>query len=316
MVPGELTSVDPFAGTPYRGLARIGRGGMGEVWEVAPAVGPTGRMRLAAKLLTTEVSRESLDRFKLEVKIAARLRGPHVVPALDAGVTSGARAYYVMECLSGETLRQRVDRRGPLPVFEAVELVRQALRGLAPAHALGVVHRDLKLDNLFVVAGRLGRPLVKVLDFGVAKVLGGSPQTPTAPMVPTATGVLVGTPRFAAPEQILGEPVDPRADLYAIGLVLHHLLLGRGPFDDARGLVELARAQVERQVRPPSLERPDVPRALDAIVLRALSTRPEERPPTAAAFVEALDHAAPTRWLSTLAAGALVRKLLLWRCGA
>lgn len=313
MVP---TAADPFAGTPYRGLARIGRGGMGEVWEVAPAVGRPGATRMAAKLLTTEVSCESLDRFKLEVKIAGRLRGPHVVSAMDAGVTPGGRAYYVMECLSGETLRERLARRGPLPVTEAVELVTQALRGLAEAHALGVVHRDLKLDNLFVVPGRRGRPLVKVLDFGVAKVVGGHARTPTAPMVPTATGVLLGTPRFAAPEQILGEPVEPRTDLYAMGLVLHHLLVGHGPFDDARGLVELARAQVERQVPPPSLERPEVPRGLDAIVLRALSTRPEGRPPTAESFIDALGRVA-SGWRAIVPGSrALVRKLLLWLRGA
>src|SRR5690606_36943766 len=138
--------------------------------------------------------------------------------------TPKGRPFFVMEYLPGRSLSDEVEARGGfLPVAEAIEVSRQALAGLGHAHAAGLVHRDMKLDNLFVVDPSTtgGKTLVKILDFGVAKVVGGAGDAPSPLMVPTGTGVVVGTPRFFAPEQARGQKLDHRADIYAMGLVVY-----------------------------------------------------------------------------------------------
>lgn len=273
---------DPLDGSEkYRVLRELGRGGMGEVF-LGEHIGLG--TRVVIKLLHLELSGKSalVDRMRLEAQACARLSHPNVVRVTDFDRTPKGRPFFVMEYLPGRSLSEEVEARGGfLPVAEAIDVTRQALAGLAHAHAAGLVHRDMKLDNLFVVDPSTlgGRTLIKILDFGVAKVMqGASGDAPSPLMVPTGTGVVVGTPRFFAPEQARGQRLDHRADIYAMGLVLYSLVAGRGPFDDAKNITEMARAHVLTAPEPPSrFARQAIPPALDAAVLRAVAKRPEDR---------------------------------------
>lgn len=273
---------DPLDGTgKYRALQELGRGGMGEVFLAEHiALGS----RVVVKLLHAELSSKNtlVDRMRIEAQACARLNHPNIVRVTDFDRTPSGRPYFVMEYLPGKALGDLVKERGGfLPVAEAVDVVLQSLEGLSAAHAQGLVHRDIKLDNLFVceAAAPGAKPLVKILDFGVAKVLDGAgSDAPAQLAVPTGTGVVVGTPRFFAPEQARGKPLDARADIYAMGLVLYSLLAGRGPFDEAKNITEMAKAHVFKAPEPPShFAKQAIPDKLDAIVLRAIAKKPEQR---------------------------------------
>lgn len=288
---------DPLEGSnKYRAISELGRGGMGEVF-----LGEHTSLgnKVVIKLLHAELSGKSnlVDRMRLEAQACARLNHPNIVRVTDFDRTPSGRPFFVMEYLPGRALSDEVEALGgSLPVAKALDFVIQALDGLAVAHAQGLVHRDIKLDNLFVCAPGTQpgvEQLVKILDFGVAKVLdtqGASGSDGPAPlMVPTGTGVVVGTPRFFAPEQARGKPLDHRADIYAMGLVLYTLVAGRGPFDDATTILEMAKAHVMTPPPPPShFARQPVPPELDQAVLRAVAKQPEERFQSAAEFAEAL----------------------------
>lgn len=284
---------DPLVSTHYRSLAVIGRGGMGEVLE---AVHVRLGVLVAVKVIHAGYASHCglMDRMRIEAQTLAALRHPNLPIVSDYGTTADGRAYFVMERLHGRTLKDELSARGFIPCMEALETTQQVLHGLAAAHEVGVVHRDVKPDNLFLCdpVGR-GRRMVKVLDFGVAKVLGGRKGAPAPPILPTEEGVVVGTLRYFSPEQMLGRPVDERTDIFATGIVLYQLLTGRRPFEDVRGRVELAMAVVAGTPEPPSrwAQQP-IPRELDAAVLRALAVRPADRYPNAAAFAEALGRIA------------------------
>src|SRR5690606_3770089 len=274
---------DPLDGSEkYRAIQELGRGGMGEVF-LCEHVGLGSKV--VVKLLHAELSDKSalVDRMRLEAQALARLNQPNIVRVTDFDRTPTGRPFFVMEFLPGRSLADLVaERGGVLPVPEAVNMVRQALAGLGAAHQAGMVHRDIKLDNLFVAdaTGHDGqvRPTIKILDFGVAKVLAPTGDAPAPLAVPTKTGMVVGTPLFFAPEQARGQKLDHRADIYAMGLVLYNLLAGRGPFDDAANITEMARAHVFKVPDPPSRLAPQpVSAELDAIVLRAVQKKPEDR---------------------------------------
>ena len=287
---------DPLAGTHYRTVAVLGQGGMGEVLEAEhPGLG----IRVAVKVIHARLSHHLglIDRMRLEVQTLAALRHPSLPTVSDAGTTADGRAYFVMERLHGRNLKDEVSARGYLPVAEALEYMQQALHGLAAAHQAGVIHRDVKPENLFLCdAGHEGPRRLKVLDFGVAKVLGGRIGAPAPPILPTEEGIIVGTPRYFSPEQMLGCPIDERTDIFAAGIVLYKLLTGRRPFDNVQGRTELALALVAGSPEPPShwSAQPISPE-LDAVVLRALAVSPSERFPTAKAFAEALGRIAAGR---------------------
>jgi serine/threonine protein kinase len=212
----------PRAVGPYRILGKLGAGAMGRVF----CAERDGR-RVALKLLRQEHlrSRTLLDRFFREARAVSRIQHPHIVEVLEVGEERGAEglecAYCVMELLEGKTLGALFRERA-LGVERAVEIAAQVCEALEAAHAVGVVHRDVKPDNVFV-AQRKGRDWVKLLDFGIAKLLPGGPDAPRLP------GTVIGTPNYMAPEQASGAPVDARTDLYALGVVLHELLAGRRP---------------------------------------------------------------------------------------
>ncbi|WP_437297711.1 serine/threonine-protein kinase [Sorangium sp. So ce426] len=287
-------------GTPYRAVRVLGRGGMGEVVE---AEHRALRKRVVVKLVRRALAHDPrfTDRLQVEARALAAMSSPHVVSVLDLGQTPSGRPYFVMERLEGRTLAEELQRRGPLPVAEAIELVRQVLAGLAAAHRVGLVHRDVKLDNVFLCAPGAAAPgdarVAKVLDFGVAKVLdgalaGAAPGAPPAvdgPAYPTDAGLLVGTPRTASPEQARCQPVDARADVYAVGLLMYTLVVGHGPFAHVEDALALLRAHVVETPAPPSRYAAQrLPAALDRAVLKALAKRPEERFQSAEAFAAEL----------------------------
>ncbi|XXY45671.1 serine/threonine-protein kinase [Sorangium sp. So ce269] len=297
---------DALEGTPYRALRALGRGGMGEVIE---AEHRALRKRVVVKLVRRALAHDPrfADRLRVEARALAAVSSPHVVAVLDLGETPAGHPYFVMERLEGTTLGEELERRGALPVAEAIDLVRQVLAGLSAAHRVGLVHRDVKLDNVFLCAPGAAAPggarVAKVLDFGVAKVLdrgvaagvpGAARSLPlSGPAYPTEAGLIVGTPRTASPEQARCQPVDARADVYAVGLLMYTLVVGHGPFVHVDDALELLRAHALEAPAPPSRHAAQrIPPALDRAVLKALAKRPEERFQSAEAFAEELGRIA------------------------
>ncbi|MBA4063265.1 MAG: hypothetical protein C0501_06050 [Isosphaera sp.] len=242
----------------YRLTRFIGAGGMGEVYE---AEDPETGDRVAVKLLSAELaaSPTAVERFLREGQLASRLAHPRCVFVLAVGADAG-RPYIVMELMPGETLKDVMDRQGRLPPDEAVARILEVIDGLAEAHRVGMIHRDVKPSNCFLTPDGG----VKVGDFGLSKSLaGGGDQNLTR------TGAFLGTVLYAAPEQIKGEPLDYRADVYAVCATLYYLLSGRAPFHHENPTAVVARVISEDA---PPLRRgcPDVPRALEAVVMRGL----------------------------------------------
>jgi serine/threonine-protein kinase len=282
---------DPLVGTRYRALSRAGAGAMGDVFLAEnPAIGRP----VVVKLLQAELASNHLyiDRMRLEAQTLGRLDHPNVVGVSDFAATPSGRVFLVMERLVGRTLAEERTARGGagFEIGEALELIAGVLRGLSAVHALGVVHRDLKPSNLFycapVAAG--AAPFVKIIDFGIVKVTEMRDGTPSPIAIPTAAGIAIGTPRFFAPEQAMGRPVDARTDVYSAGVVLYWLLAGKDPFHACRSLIDIMRAQVEDVPQPPSTLNPKVTPALDAIVLKALAKAPGDRYQSAAEFERAV----------------------------
>jgi tetratricopeptide (TPR) repeat protein/TolB-like protein len=256
---------------PYQILAPIGSGGMGEVYRARDA-----RLDrdVAIKVLPADFAAdpERLRRFEREAKATATLSHPNILAVHDVGTVEGV-PYLVEELLEGESLKERLDR-GAMPVPEALEIAVQVARGLAAAHERHIVHRDLKPGNVFIT--RDGT--VKILDFGLAKVVAGVPlgdaETLTqAPSTATEFGRVLGTLAYMAPEQARGLPVDPRSDIFSFGVVLYEMLAGRRPFRG--GTATDTVAAILKEDPPPLPE--TVPAALQGIVARCLQKRQEDR---------------------------------------
>ena len=295
VAPPSAGAMRLLEGTSYRPIRQLGEGAMGEVWE-AEHIGL--RRRVVVKLVRREHAWSDgfLDRLRLEGQaLAAITPHPHIVAVNDLGETRDGRGFLVMELLTGCTLREELAERGFFPVNEAVELARQLLDGLSAAHRAGILHRDIKLENLFLCdAPRSGERTLKILDFGIAKVLSASAEAngTAFPQQLTKQGTTLGTPRFMSPEQAQGVAVDQRTDLYSTGIVLYMLLAGRDPFHHHRGIFSVLKAQANEIPRPPSaVASQPIPAALDRAVLRALSKRPEDRFESAEAFMAELARA-------------------------
>ncbi|MFO0740871.1 MAG: serine/threonine-protein kinase [Labilithrix sp.] len=256
----------------YKLLRLLGDGGMGSVFEAE-------HMRLgthvAIKVLHTELARRSgiAERFVQEARVSAQIRSPHVVQVTDVDHTPEGIAYLVMELLQGETLSGVTRREKKLPVAQASEYTTQILQALEAAHALGVIHRDLKPDNVFVTfAG--GKPVLKLIDFGIAKLK--TEQTGATKNL-TVAGMLMGTPEYMAPEQAYSaDKVDVRADLYAVGVMMYEMLAGVPPVEAADPRVLIGK--VERgEVTPLVQAAPGIEPMLAGFVHRAMAPRPELR---------------------------------------
>ena len=271
-----------FGGTPYRLLRRLGRSGKGDVflvehWEL-------GR-EMVAKVLQRGLTDDArlLDRVRLEATTLARLNHPNVVQISDFRRGADGRPFIVVEYLQGRSLEDELGERGPLSLFDALDFAHQALSGLAAAHALGVVHRDVTPHSLFLAKDKQGVLTLKVLDFGVACVLpSASAGAPQPLSVPTESGALLGTLRYLSPESALGQRVDQRADLYAVALILYEMVAGCGPFDGARDLLESHRSEQPRA--PSELAQQPIPVEFDAVILHGLRKDPNERFQTAKEF--------------------------------
>ena len=256
-------------GTPYKVVCLLGAGGMGSVYIVEHI--ELGRHYVLKSLLRTLSTRGDLiARMRNEWRSLGALRHPNIVDVINAGATRDGVPYYIMELLNGETVRDRLSRVGRLELAQAVRIAQATLLGLAAAHAISVVHRDVKPANVFLT--RDGG--VKVLDFGIAQV-----RVEGAPII-TAQGLAIGTPRYMSPEQASGEKADARSDVYAVGLLLYEMLTGEGPFDDLSDITQQMLAHLHRPPRPLRLWI-DLPTELEDIILRALAKDPKERPRSA-----------------------------------
>jgi eukaryotic-like serine/threonine-protein kinase len=249
---------------------------MGTVYEVEHT--ELGK-RFVLKALSSDLSRREdlVARLRNEQRALGRLEHPSIVNVTDAGVTTSNVPYFVMERLDGETLGARLKRTGCLPIGEALEVAAAVLDGLAAAHEIGVVHRDIKPQNIFLAHGKYP----KILDFGVAKI--ANPDSAI-----TARGVAVGTPRYMSPEQASGEKLDGRSDVYAVGLLLYESVVGKGAFDDARDANEMLLAHLSRQAPRLSSRVGSVTRELDDFLASLLAKSPSARPPTAGAAAAGL----------------------------
>jgi serine/threonine-protein kinase len=288
----------------------LGRGGMATVYLARDL---RHDRQVAVKVLEPQVATFGADRFLREIRIAARLTHPHVLGLHDSGEASdgagGRRLFYVMPHVEGETLRSRLTREQALPVADAVRLLRELADALAYAHAQGVVHRDLKPDNVLLSGGH-----AVVADFGIAKALAAATEDGASPDARlTGTGVAIGTPAYMAPEQALGDPaMDHRADLYALGVIAYEMLAGRHPFA-GRTAQALAAAHLTETPTELAERRPDAPPGLAALVMRLLAKDPAARPQRADDVRRALDEIGATpsgsrRWAPrrTLGTAALV----------
>ena len=279
----------------YRLVEKLGQGGMGEVWRAEHqmlARGAAIKLIQPAALGAAEGThaREMVKRFEREARATAALRSPHTIEVYDYGVSADGTFHYVMELLEGFSLQTLVERFGPVAPERVAFLLRQACHSLAEAHAAGLVHRDVKPANMFVCQLGLDVDFVKVLDFGLVKRRG--PQARGEEAL-TMAGSFTGTPAFMPPEIALGaEPIDGRADIYALGCVAYWLLTGHRVFESSSGM-QMVVDHIRTPAVPPSKRGgPAVPAALEAIVMRCLEKDPAARPASAAALsldLKALD---------------------------
>jgi serine/threonine protein kinase/Tol biopolymer transport system component len=258
---------------PYRVLERLGGGGMGIVYRAEDT--RLGRI-VALKFLPPDLTRDLVAkaRFQQEARAASAFDHPNICTIYEVGETADGQLYLAMPCYDGETLRRRLES-GPLPVEEAVDVAAQVARGLAKAHRQGIVHRDIKPANLIVTSDGV----VKILDFGIAKLAGAAALT--------RTGSTLGTPAYMSPEQMKGQEVDARSDLWSLGVVLYEMLAGRRPFPGDHESV-VRQAILSAQPEPLSHVRPEVPPAVQQLVDALLAKDPAQRAPAADEVAAAL----------------------------
>ncbi len=290
LVALDVNVTDPYLGAilaqTYRIDAIIADGGMGRVYEASHTRLPT--RKLAVKILHRNLAGDSevVARFRREGEIADAVDHPNVIQVYDVYNTADGVPFIVTELLKGEDLGQRLERVGKLSIADTVHILMQVCDVLAAVHARGVIHRDLKPNNLYLV-GDPARPTVKLIDFGIARLRG--PDDSTA----TQTGVVMGTPAFMAPEQARGERVDARADIYAVGAIAYSCATGRAPYDLNDAAAALHAVLMVEPPRPRSVA-PDLPEDFEMVLQRAMARDREERYPTLEALGEAFaEFAAP-----------------------
>jgi serine/threonine-protein kinase len=268
----------------YQILREIGRGGMGIVYEAEHV--DLGK-RVAIKVMLDKYANdgEAIARFKREALAASRIGNPHIIDVAHIGATPDGRPFVAMELLDGEPLSNILAVTGPMQPWRAIHIMRQVLRAVGAAHAKGIIHRDLKPDNIFIVNRDDEHDFVKLLDFGISKILDTAEQMAATKL--TTTGVVMGTPLYMAPEQATGAPAERGVDIYACGVILFEMLSGRPPFDETNYNLLIAKLLT---ASPPLLSdlRKGLPGSLVVAVHRALEKDPEHRFPTAEAFAQAL----------------------------
>jgi len=295
---GELYSIE----------TELGGGGMSRVFLARETA--LGR-RVVVKVLPRELTGGvNVDRFRREIVLAAQLQHPHIVTLLSTGQVGGV-PYYTMPYEEGRSLRAHLRELGPLPIGETVGILGDVAKALAYAHERGVIHRDIKPDNVLLCGGA-----AVVSDFGIAKAVSDSKDAPPPSVTGeslTQIGMSIGTPTYMAPEQAAADPdVDSRADIYAFGVTAYEMLAGRPPFCDLSPRKLLA-AHLSQPPEPIRARRPDTPPALADLVMRCLAKEPADRPQKASDVVRVLEivQAGEERARATAARGSLGRALAL-----
>ncbi len=294
---------DPFIGMVIAGryavLERLGAGSMGTVYR---AHQEAMRRDVALKIVRSDrlVDPQAKGRFQQEAHATSLLTSVHTVTVFDFGevrvegddpaMVDGS-LFLAMELLEGESLGDRLKRVKRVAPFDAVGIVRDALTSLAEAHDKGVIHRDLKPDNLVLMRNAAGEEMCKVLDFGIAKVLN---QQGGVDALETQAGTVFGTPRYMSPEQAQGKQLDARSDLYSLGVILYHMLLGKPPYTDGDAVVVMAH-HIKTVPKRPTVADPELalPQDLEDLLMRVLDKDPAQRPQSAQAFIAALDALGP-----------------------
>ncbi|HYN82609.1 MAG TPA: protein kinase [Gemmatimonadaceae bacterium] len=281
--PADLrATLERTLGDTYAFERELGGGGMSRVFL---AEDRALERRVVVKVLKHDMAEGvSVDRFRREIQLAAKLQHPHIVPLLASGEIAST-PYFTMPFIEGESLRARLSREGELPVNEAVRILRHVAAALSYAHKHGVVHRDIKPDNVM-----LADEFALVTDFGVAKALSASaPTATTGGGGLTSLGLAIGTPAYMAPEQAVADPnVDHRADIYSWGIMAYEMLTGWPPFSGMSAQATLA-AQAIQKPEPIQTKRPGLPPVLVDLVMRSLEKRPSDRPQTAGELLQGLD---------------------------
>ena len=277
---------DPLIGQTldekYRIEQRLGEGGMAAVYRARHLSmdRPVALKVLHDNLVGDEAAR---IRFQREGRAAVRLQHQNAVAVTDFGETADGYVYIVMELLEGPTLREILAKEAPIETARAISIMLQASAAVAAAHEAGIIHRDLKPANIIVVQRPDVPAVVKVLDFGVAKLLGGALDDDDGRITLRQAGALIGTPRYMAPEQYNGHELTPAADVYSLGVILYEMLTGMAPFTGSSP-VEIAAKHVNDQPQSPRKIVAAIPEDVERVVLHALEKQPEDRPANGAQF--------------------------------
>ena len=300
---GQLQSA---LGAAYTLERELGGGGMSRVFVAEEAA--LGR-RVVVKVLAPELAHElSAERFAREIRLAASLQHANIVPVLTAGVAENV-PYYTMPLVEGRSLRERLtEARGQLPLSESIGIVRDVARALDYAHTRGVVHRDIKPENVLLSGGA-----AVVTDFGIAKAVSASRTAAGATL--TSAGTALGTPAYMAPEQVAGDEVDARADLYAWGVMAYELLAGAHPFAGKGSSQQLLAAHLAESAAPLSQHAPRVPDALALLVMRCLAKSAADRPQSARELMDVLDGVSVTPGTGVPTRAANSRAATRWMIG-
>ncbi len=277
----EVWASGSILAAKYEIISRLGSGGFGTVYKVRHVF---RKKYYALKTPHAEFARDEVfrRRFEREIEAMERFAHPDAVMIRDSGVTDDLRPYYTMDFIEGESLKTVLRREGKLPADRALHVITRVLRVLDVAHAHQIIHRDIKPDNI-LLAQVNGRETVKVLDFGVAKLLdlvGDSGNI--------THGDRVGTPKYMSPEQITGDPIDARSDIFSAGIVLYEMVTGKHPFAQVRDPIRVTAAILNREPVPPRELEPELPRALNDHILSMIEKKPKRRPGSAGLLLRQL----------------------------
>jgi serine/threonine-protein kinase len=255
----------------YHVVGKLGEGGMGAVYAAKhPVIGKKAAVKVISQELCTDP--EAVERFVQEARAVNQIGHPNIVDAFNFGTLEDGRCYFVMEWLQGESLGDRL-RRGRMTMNEVLDVLEQICRALEAAHEKGIIHRDLKPDNIFLVGVKDDKPIVKLLDFGLAKLTGEHEMQ----LQRTRSGVVMGTPLYISPEQARGKNVGTPTDIYALGVVAYEMVLGRAPFvaDSAMDIISM---HLHQQPPAPRMLWPEVPGAIEVMLMSMLDKDPAQRP--------------------------------------